>query len=373
MRRLRAVMVKEFAHLLRDPRSLSVVFLMPLIQIFIFGYAISYDLENIPVAVIDLDRSEPSARLIQDFGRSTVFALRVLSGASREGDFEAAERALRAGTVKEVLVIPAGFAGRVRQGRTAEVGLIIDGSDSNVANRIFQYNEMIVQRFAAELKGVQDVFQVKTKVYFNPESKSVFFFVPGLVAVILLMISAMLTSSSIARERELGSVELLFISPLRSGEIILGKTLPYVLVALATGSFILLFSHFWFGVPLRGSLLVLLLFALLFVLTGLSFGILVSALAPTQRVALLGSILATLLPSILLSGFIFPLDSLSPPLRALSFIVPATHFLRIIRGVAIKGAALRHFLTEGASLAGLSLVMLSLAVLKFTSLRRVRR
>lgn len=373
MRRLRAVMAKEFFHLLRDPRSLSVVFIMPLVQIFIFGYAISFDLENIPMAVIDQDHSEPSARLIKDFERSTVFVLKPLSGARREGDFAAADRALRAGRVKEVLVIPAGFAGQIRQGRTAEVGLIIDGSDSNVANRIYQYDQMIIQRFAAGLMGLEDVFQVKTKVYFNPESRSVFFFVPGLVAVILLMISAMLTASSIARERELGSVELLFISPLRSGEIILGKTLPYVLVALATGSFILFFSHFWFGVPLRGSLLVLLLFALLFVLTGLSFGVLISTLAPSQRVAMLGSVLATLLPSILLSGFIFPLDSLSAPLRALSEIIPATHFLRIIRGVAIKGADLRHFLKEGASLAGLSLIALSLAVLRFTRLRRARR
>jgi len=373
MKRLRAVMTKEFFHLLRDPRSLSVVFLMPIVQIFIFGYAISFDLENIPMAVIDQDRSEPSAHLAQDFERSTVFALKPLSRAKAEGDFEAANRALRAGEVKQVLVLSAGFAGQVRQGRTAEVGLIIDGSDSNVASRIFQYDQMIIQRFAAGLKGLEDVFQVKTKVYFNPESRSVFFFVPGLVAVILLMISAMLTASSIARERELGSAELLFISPLRSGEIILGKTLPYVLVALAVGSFILFFSHFWFGVPLRGNLLVLLFFALLFVLTGLSFGVLISALAPTQRVALLGSVLATLLPSILLSGFIFPLDSLATPLRALAEIIPATHFLRIIRGVAIKGASLRHFLREGASLAGLSLVMLSLAALRFTRLRRARR
>ena len=373
MKRLRAVMAKEFFHLLRDPRSLSVVFLMPIIQIFIFGYAISFDLENLPMAVIDQDRSDPSARLVRDFEKSSIFVLRPLPRAGGEGEMEAAERGLRAGKVKQVLVIPHGFAGRIRQGRTAEVGLIIDGSDSNVANRLYQYDQMIVQRFAAGLRGAEDVFPVKTKVYFNPESRSVFFFVPGLVAVILLMISAMLTSSSIARERELGSAELLFISPLRSGEIILGKTLPYVLVALAVGSFILFFSHFWFGVPLRGNLLVLLFFALLFVLTGLSFGVLVSALAPTQRVAMLGSVLATLLPSIILSGFIFPLDSLAAPLRVLAEVIPATHFLRIIRGVAIKGAALRHFLKEGASLAGLSLFMLTLAAVRFTRLRRRRR
>ncbi len=370
MKRLGAVVAKEFFHLRRDPRSLAIVFIMPLVQIFIFGYAISFDLEDIPMAAVDFDRSEPSAAVVRVFARSGVFVLRPLGG---DGGLAAAERALRSGAVKQVLVVPAGFAGRVRQGRTAEVGLLIDGSDSNIANRVFQNSEALLQRHMAGLKGLEDVFRVRTKVYFNPESKSVFFFVPGLVAVILLMISALITSSSISRERELGSVELLFISPLRSAEIIVGKTLPYVLVALAVGGFILLFSHFWFGVPLRGNLLVLLLFALLYVLAGVSFGILVSTIAPTQRTAMLGSLLATLLPSILLSGFIFPLDSLSPILRSLSLAIPATHFLRIIRGVVVKGAELRHFLKEGFFLTGLSVLLLALAAARFTALRRRRR
>lgn len=369
MRRFRAVMAKEFFHLLRDPRSLAVVFAMPLVQIFIFGYAISFDLEDIPMAAVDFDRSEPSAELVRVFARSGEFVLKPLGG---KGGLDDAERALRSGAVKQVVIIPADFAERIREGRTAEVGLLIDGSDSNIAARVFQHSEILLQRHGTGILGAEEVFPVGTRVYFNPESKSVFFFVPGLVAVILLMISALITSSSIARERELGSVELLFISPLRSAEIIVGKTLPYVLVALAVGGFILLFSHFWFGVPLRGNLLLLLFFALLYVLAGVSFGILVSTVAPTQRTAMLGSLLATLLPSILLSGFIFPLDSLSPVLRSLSLAVPATHFLRIIRGVVVKGAELRHFLTEGLFLAGLSVLLLALAAAKFTGLRRRR-
>jgi ABC-2 type transport system permease protein len=363
-------MTKELFHLLRDPRSLAIVFVMPLVQIFIFGYAISFDLEDIPMAVLDGDRSQPSSEAARLFARSGTFILKPLGGGGALGD---AERALREGEVKQVLVIPAGFAASIREGRTAEVGLLIDGSDSNIANRVFQLSEALLRRHGAELGGRERIFRVATKVYFNPESRSVFFFVPGLVAVILLMISALITSSSIARERELGSIEMLFISPLRSAEIIVGKTLPYVLVALAVGAFILLFSHFWFGVPLRGSPPVLLLFALLYVAAGLSFGILVSTVAPTQRTAMLGSILATLLPSILLSGFIFPLDSLSPFLRSLSLVIPATHFLRIIRGVVVKGAELRHFLREGLFLAGLSFLLLGLAAARFTGLRRRRR
>ncbi|MBN2198481.1 MAG: ABC transporter permease [Candidatus Aminicenantes bacterium] len=369
MKRFRAVIAKEFRHLLRDPRSLAIVFAMPLVQIFIFGYAISFDLEDIPMAAVDFDRSQPSAELVRIFARSGVFVLKPLGG---EGGLEDAERALRSGAVKQVLIIPPDYAERIREGRTADVGLLIDGSDSNVAVRVFQHSEILLQRHATGLLGAGEVFRVGTKVYFNPESKSVFFFMPGLVAVILLMISALITSSSISRERETGSVELLFISPLRSAEIVVGKTLPYVLVALAVGGFILLFSHFWFGVPFRGNFIILLVFALLYVLAGLSFGILVSTVASTQRTAVLGSLLATLLPSILLSGFTFPLDSLSPVLRGLSLAIPATHFLRIIRGVVVKGAELRHFLAEGLFLAGLSVLLLGLAAAKFAALRRRR-
>mgnify|MGYP002476234167 CR=1 FL=1 len=193
---------------------------------------------------------------------------------------------------------------------------------------------------------------------------------PGLGAVILLMIAAMLTSLSISRERETGSIALLFISPLRSREIIVGKTIPYIIVALLDGAVILLFARFWFGIPLRGSLLVLLLFALLYIVAGLSLGILISTLAPTQRVAMLATLLSTMLPSFLLSGFIFPLDSLGPVLRAISYAIPATYFLRIIRGVVLKGAELKHFLFEGGMLIALSLVLLAAATVKFNRQRK---
>jgi len=372
MKRLKAVIVKEFAHILRDPRSLSIVFIMPVFMIFIYGYSISFDLEKIDAGVIDLSKTELSTKLVKAFANNHYFVLQEIEAGTSD-PVERAETALREGRLREYLIIPANFTENLRKGRQAEVGIVIDGSDSNIANLIYQYNEVILQNFMLDYQGLQGLFKVGTKVYFNPESKSSFFFVPGLVAVLILMIAAMLTSLSISKERERGSIDLLFISPLRSREIILGKTLPYVLVSFLTGSVILGFARFWFGVPIRGNLLILAFFMLLYVLTGLSFGILISTVASSQRVSMIAALLITLLPSVLLSGFIFPLESLGPVLRSIAWVIPATHFLRIIRGVVLKGAGIGNFLGEGLYLLVFSIVFLGLASLRFGRLRRARR
>lgn len=373
MGRIKAIIVKEFFHILRDPRSLTMVFITPLVMIFILGYSVSYDLDRVDAAVIDQSRGRQSRQLVQAFAANRVF---VLHGRPAGGALSLAEAEgmLRGKALREIVVIPGDFDRRLAAGRPAEVGLVIDGSDVNVANLVLQYSERILLDFNAGRLGNGGAaglpLRLATKVYFNPEARSQFFFIPGLIAVILLMISAMLTSLSISRERETGSIALLFISPLRSREIIVGKTVPYVIVALLDGAVILLFARFWFGIPLRGSLLVLLLFALLYIMAGLALGILISTTAPTQRTAMLAALLITMLPSFLLSGFIFPLDSLGPVLRAVSYAIPATYFLRIIRGVVLKGAALRHFWFEGAMLVALGAALLAAATRKFNRQRK---
>jgi ABC-2 type transport system permease protein len=368
MGRIKAIIVKEFFHILRDPRSLTMVFVTPIIMIFILGYSISYDLNRIDVAVIDYSQSHVAQQLIEAFANNRIFV--VHGSASGTFSLPAAEDMLLRGKIKEIVVIPVDFSARLTEKGQSDIGLIIDGSDTNIANLVYQYNEKIILEFIAKMKGIGQVLKLNTKIYFNPEARSSVFFIPGLVAVILLMISAMLTSLSISKERETGSIALLFISPLRSREIIVGKTIPYIIVALLDGVVILLFARFWFGIPIRGSLAVLLVFACLYIISGLSLGILISTTAPTQRVAMLATLLSTMLPSFLLSGFIFPLDSLSPVLQAISYIIPATYFLRIIRGVILKGAELRHFLFEGGMLIVLSSILLAAATRKFNQQRK---
>jgi ABC-2 type transport system permease protein len=371
MGRIKAIIIKEFFHILRDPRSLTMVFITPLVMIFILGYSISYDLNRIDAVVIDLSQSQLSKALVKAFAGTSFFSIRTRAENSHGTiSLAAAEEMLRRGKIKEIIVIPADFSRRLNRKGQSDIGIIIDGSDTNIANLVFQYNERIFLDFIAKTKGAGQLLKINSKIFFNPEVRSQFFFIPGLIAVILLMISAMLTSMSIAKERETGSIALLFISPLKSGEIIIGKTIPYIIVALLDGVVILLFARFWFGIPIRGSLAVLLLFTLLYIVAGLSLGILISTTAPTQRVAMLAALLVTMLPSFLLSGFIFPLDSLSPVLRAISYAIPATYFLRIIRGVILKGAELRHFLFEGGMLIVLSIVLLAAAARKFNRQRK---
>jgi len=369
MKRVKAVIVKEFAHILRDPTSLAIVFLMPILMMTIFGHALNFDLDRVEAGIIDYSGGEISGRLIKKFANNNYFELQDLR--SRYADpMAAGEKLLRKGELKELIVIPRDFSSKIRAGEKAELGLIMDGSDSNVANLVYQYNERVVLDFMSEYRDIKDILNVKTKIYFNPQVKSSFFFIPGLIAILLIMISAMLTSLSIAREKESGSIDLVFISPLKSPEIILGKTIPYIVVALAVGIMILAFARFWFGIPFQGSLLVLLAFSLLYIITGLSFGILISTVAPNQKVAMFVALLATLLPSIMLSGFIFPLDSMSPVLRGISHIVPATYFLKIIRGVVLKGAELKHFVFEGLAMVVFSLVLIVLASVKFSRNRK---
>lgn len=252
------------------------------------------------------------------------------------------------------------------------MAVVIDGSDANVANRIYQYNERIFYHFFFRTHRLQPPFEPEIKMFFNSEIASTPFIIPGLVAALMLMISAMLTSLSLTREKETGSIVLLFISPLRSWEIILGKTFPYLIIALFVSLSIFLFAHFFFNFHIRGSPPLLFLSILIYLSVGLSLGLLISTVSSSQKVAMLVTLLGTILPSLFLSGFIFPLESLSPILRALSYFIPATYFLRILRGIALKGASLHHFLFDALILILMSFFLLALATRKFQSLRRAK-
>ena len=371
MGRIKAIIVKEFFHILRDPRSLTIIFITPIVTIFILGYSFSYDLNRIDAAVVDFSQSSFSRQLVNRFANNRIFVLHFPNGGTTgESALQAAEEMLRKEKIKEIIVFPVDFSRSLTVHGQGDLGIIIDGSNANTANLVFQYNEMIVLEFMAEMKKVGQLLKLNTKIYFNPMVKSQVFFIPGQIATILLMISTMLTSISIAKERETGSIALLFISPLKSYQIIIGKTIPYIIVAVLDGVLTLVLSRFWFGIPIRGSLWVLLFFAVLYIISGLSLGILISTSASTQKTAMLAAQILTMLPSYLLSGFIFPIDSLNPILRGISRFIPATYFLRIIRGVVLKGSELEHFLFEGLMLFLLSVVLLVAASRKFSRQRK---
>lgn len=396
MLRLKAVIQKEFIHIKRDPRSLVIIFVLPIIMIFIFGNVLSFDLKKIETLIIDLDRSSLSRELASRFAAAPLYSIYFLyrpiiskvksskdqtTGAEPnireekgkyEDYLELAEKWLRQGKIKQYLIIPPDFSRKLGSQQPAEVAVVIDGSDANVANRIYQYNERIFYHFFFRAYQFGPLFEPQIKMYFNPEISSTPFIVPGLVAALMLMIAAMLTSLSLTREKETGSIDLLFISPLRTHEIILGKTIPYLIVALLVSLTIFLFARFFFSFQIRGSLLFLFLASLIYLAVGLSFGLLISTAASTQKVAMLATLLGTILPSIFLSGFIFPLESLSPILRSFSYFVPATYFLRLLRSIALKGATLRHFLFDGLILLLMSFFLLALAARQFQNLRRAK-
>ncbi len=368
MKRIKAVFKKEFSHIWRDPKSLLIVFLMPLVMIFIYGYAISYDLNNINIAIIDNSKSDISKELINAFRNNGYFTI-LSDDYNNSGSIDLYEKWLKKGDISEIIIIPEDFSKKIRNGIQTEVSFIIDGSDSNTANIIYQYSEQILNNFANTYQNIKDLLKIHTKVYFNIEVKSSFFFIPGLIAVLLLMISALLTSLSISRERESGSLDLLFISPLKSSEIIIGKTLAYMFVAFTVEIVILLFSRFWFGIPIRGSLFLLFLFSLIYIITGLAIGILISTIASDQKTAMLATLLVTMLPSIMLSGFIFPINSLNRILQYVSSLVPATYFLKIIRGIVLKDASIQHLYFEGIVLIIMSVFILTIATKKFSNQR----
>lgn len=370
MKRTLAVSRKEFAHILRDPTSLTIVFLLPMIMIFLYSYALSFDLKNVQTAIIDNARNEMSRELIRSLSASDIYRCSPLRSAPQSGP-DQVERGIREGLYHQGIIIPEGFTPSSADRNRNRLGIIIDGSNTNMATRIHQTNSRFLTDFSRKQGLSGSPASVTTHIHYNPALNSADFFVPGLVAILLVMISALLTSLSVSREKENGSIDLLFISPLRSWEIILGKTLPYIAVSLMVELLILAAAVFWFTIPFRGSLLVLFYFSLLYIFTGLALGILVSTAASNQKTAMFATLLMTLLPSIMLSGFIFPLSSLHPVLQGISTLVPATYFLKIIRGVALKGADIVHFIQEGLAMILFALILQLLSIRIFSKKREI--
>lgn len=368
-RRLTAIIIKEFVQLVRDTRTLGMALVMPVVMLLLFGYAITTDVQNLPTVVFDQSQSQESRALIQRFANSGYFAIRGPVGSLAEIEREIDYARARVG-----IVIPPDYAGAIQSGRTATVQVIVDASDPLVArsalataDAIGQVTSLQIVTQRLERSGLRAVslpLEVRVRAWYNPDLRNVNFMVPGLLAVVLSMITLMLTAIAIVRERELGTLEQLVATPIRKGELMLGKILPYVLLGYVDITLALLIAAFWFRVPIRGSLLLLYGLALIFYLATLGQGIFVSTISRTQRQAMQASFFV-FLPTILLSGFMFPREGMPVVIQWIGYVIPLTYFLIIVRGIILKGIGFLGLLNQIVPLAILGVIFFAASVARF--------
>jgi ABC-2 type transport system permease protein len=335
-KRISAIAKKEFLHIIHDPRSLIIIFVLPVLQLIIFGYALNMEIQNIDLAVINHSQTPIANDLIEQFSGSSYFRPFFHTGTTEDIDQLFLDRKCRA-----ILIINEEFQRDFQRKKAAAVQILIDASDPNAGTMIKQYCNGVIRQFNESFNGELPLFfEVKPRVWYNPDLKSDYFFIPGLVALILVMISALLTSITITREKEMGTMEQILVSPIKPVEIVLGKVLPYVSLAFLDGLIILFLGMSIFDVPFIGNYLLLLLLSILYIVTALALGLMISTITKTQQVAMMVAVAVTLLPTIMLSGFIFPLKSMPFILQIISYIVPAKYYLIIIRGIMLKGNTL---------------------------------
>jgi ABC-2 type transport system permease protein len=354
---------KECYHIFRDKRTLLILFGMPVVLIVLFGFAITNEIRNVKIAVLDGARDVHSRQLVNRITASGYFTVSSYLHADKD-----IEPVFRQGEVKMVVVIPAGFSHDFYHARKAPLQLLTDASDPNTGTTLINYANAIILQYQQELTGEVKLpltIHPEARMIYNPSLKSVFLFVPGVMTLILMLVSAMMTSITITREKELGTMEILLVSPLKPVTIIAGKVIPYIALSFITALTILAMGFWIFGMPVKGSMLLLLLECLLFCLAALSLGILISSLTNSQQTAMMISMMGLLLPTILLSGFVFPLESMPRPLQVLANIVPAKWFIIILKDVMLKGAGLRQVWQPTAVLGGMTIFFLLLSVRKF--------
>lgn len=369
--RLFSLIRKEFIQILRDPRTLALVIVMPIMQLLLLGYAATNDVRNVPLAVFDQDRSPASRRLLDAYRTADYFKIEFdVNSESELRDL------IDSGKARVGMIIPPDYGEQVTGNGSAQVAFVLDGSDPTVGATALSAGQLIGQQHATQVQvirlsqagagegGLELPIEVRTQVWYNPDLISAYFMVPGVIGMILFSITAILTANAIVRERERGTIEQLIVTPIRSWELVVGKLTPYVLLALFNTLEVLALGSLLFGVPIRGSLLLIILISGLFVTTGLGIGLFVSAIANTQQEAML-TVFMTLLPSIFLSGFFFPLQAMPQVLQWVSYAIPLRYYLVIIRSLLIKGVGVQAIRSDIIALALFGFVIMTLAALRF--------
>jgi ABC-2 type transport system permease protein len=371
LQRIRAVAKKEFLHVIRDPRSLGMGIAIPMLLLFLFGYALTLDVDRVPLIVWDQSASHESRELVSRFSGSRFFSLRTYTD-----NYRAIEQAIDTRDAVIALIIPTDFARRVASGRKTSVQVLLDGSDPNTATFALGYAQSIVSGYSQEIvlrqirrsTGTEPrlaQLEVRPRVWFNTDMVSRNYLFPGLIAVIMMIIAALLTSLTIAREWESGTMEQLISTPLRGPELILGKLIPYFTIGILDLVLSVLVGEFVFAIPLRGSLLLLFVLSVVFLTGALSLGILISIVTKSQLVASQLALVATMLPAFLLSGFIFPIENMPAPIQVITHIVTARYFVSILRGIYLKDVGLGVMAGPVGLLVVFAVVVLALSVRKF--------
>lgn len=370
MRRFRALIKKELTHMVRDPRTLIFVFMMPILQLVLLGYVNNTDFTNIPTAVDNEDGSPASRQLLDAFNSTGYFAYNSTAHSQTE-----VNTLIAGGQAKVGIVIPSDYSQNLNSGHTADVLVLLDGSDPTIASAALSAAQLAGQAHGASVRAQNLALQggsadgntpidVRTNVLYNPDLLSSYNIVPGLIAIILFQTATSLTALSIVRERERGTIEQLIVTPIRNWELVVAKMIPYVLVSFADTFLILLVGTLLFGVPIRGSLLLLLALTGLYLLPTLGYGLVISTMAQTQQQAQL-MIMPLMLPAFMLSGYIFPIASLPIVLQFVGYLLPTTYFIYVMRAVVVKGVGLSLILPQTAILAVFGIALVALAAWRF--------
>jgi len=370
LRRVRAIARKEFIHIFRDPRSLGMAIAIPMLLLMLYGYALTLDVDNVPLVVWDQSESPASREFISRFDGSRYFSVRGYVRIYRE-----VEQAIDSAQALVALVIPRGFAGRIESGRPASVQLIVDGSDSNTATLAVSYAEAVALAYSQQValgqiqrhgnRVPRAPLEFRPRVWFNADMESRNYIIPGLIAVIMMVIAAMLTSLTVAREWERGTMEQLISTPVKGRELILGKLIPYFSIGLFDVLLAVLMGEFVFRVPLRGSVALLFTCAAIFLAGAMSLGLLISIVTKSQLLANQLAMVMTFVPALLLSGFVFAIANMPKPLQLITYLIPARYFVALLKGIYLKGVGLEILAGEAALLTIFGAAMVLLACITF--------
>jgi ABC-2 type transport system permease protein len=363
MKQFKAFVKKEFYHIFRDKRTLFILLGMPIMQIIIFGFALTNEVKNSKIAILDNSKDAATASLINEIEASRYFDIE-----RNIYSYKDIETAFKAGKIKMAVVLPPNFGEDLQHFNKAAVQLVADASDPNVANTLTNYATAVIldyQQRVTDDRKLPYTITAQTRMLYNPQLKGAYSFVPGVMAMVLMLVCTLMTAITVVREKEMGTMEILLASPVQPLKIIIAKAIPYLLLSIVNVASILVLSVFVLGVPINGSLILLIFESILFTLTCLAFGLLISASTDSQQTAMFISLTGMFLPTVMLSGFMFPIENMPLPLRVVSNIVPAKWYYLIVKNVMIKGVGFEMIWKETLILTGMMFFLLAMAIKKF--------